>query len=443
MSKNFLKVLALIVVLAMTLSLVACGSSDEKNDSDSNTSTDGNTTSSPAPETVKLKIYTQYSSDDEKQPYDYAVEAMKKEMPNVELELEVEAQDDNAKIKTYAATGNLPDIYRSTTDVIEQFIKSNNILMLDDYASKFGVENQISDAYKYILKSSDGHIYAIPNVGPWAATLCYNKELFDKNSVKVPGNYEEFLAAVKAFSAKDITPLAIFSKEKWPGVQLYDMLVTRLDSQGVKKLDLGNGKISEDAYKKAAERLIELVKAGLISKSAFNTNYDQACSMFNEGKAAMIINGAWGIGMYAEKLGDKLGVLYSAPLADAADVEATRWAISGGGLNQGFSVNPKSANKDIAAEYVCKFALKFAEGRVVKRGDPNPLMKNPPQPEKGYLPQQTQYMSDVANFKSMTCFPWGLTNAKFKEAIENNTQKLLTGEYSAEDFIKDMEKALQ
>lgn len=394
-----------------------------------------------APQPVKLKIYTQYSILDEKLAYDYAVAAMKKIMPEVTLDLEVAAQDDDQKIKTYAATGNLPDIFFASAGLIEVFKKSNNVLPLDEYVRELKIEEKLLPSARNMLWDKDGHCYGVPNVGQWAALIFYNKKVFSANNIKVPTNYDEFLAAVKALKAKGIIPLALFAKEKWPGVQLYDVLVTRMDPGGLKKVNDGKGSITEPAYRKAAERLVELVKAGLISPAAFNTNYDEACALFIEGKAAMLLNGAWAMTLLGEKMGDNVDFMYY-PLADPANAEAVKWNMSGGGLNQAFCVSPHSKYKDIAARFVCQFALKFAEGRVVKCGDPNPILKDCPPPEKGYLPIQQRYVNDSVNFKTMTCFPWGLTDAKFKTAIEDNVQKLLTGEYPVDDFIKDTERAL-
>src|SRR5665647_1992924 len=83
-------------------------------------------------EEATLKIYAQYSDDDTKVPYDYAVEQMAIAYPNVKLELEVQAQDDGQKLMTYAATGNLPDIFQVSSAQIENFKESGNIMVLND-----------------------------------------------------------------------------------------------------------------------------------------------------------------------------------------------------------------------------------------------------------------------------------------------------------------------
>jgi raffinose/stachyose/melibiose transport system substrate-binding protein len=443
--------MCIVLTLLLVLSLAACGNSANTATTDASSvpavsSSSGTTASSgSASQPVTIKIYTQYSSDDEKQPYDYAAAAMKKLMPNVSLDLEVEAQDDNQKIKTYAAAGNLPDIFAVTSDLVTLFKKSNNILQLDSYVKQYGIADKLTETSQSLLFDQDGHVYAVPNVGQWAANLFINKDLFTQNNIKVPTNYNELLAAVKAFKAKNIIPLAIFAKEKWPAVQMFDMLVTRTQPLGVVGLDTGKTQISDYVYKNAATKFIELVKAGLISKDAFNTSADQALQQLYTGKAAMFIGGSWAMSDIGDpkNLGEKADILYSVPFADAADADATKWNMSGGGFNQGFAVSAVSKNKDIAGQFAVQFGYAFAEGRVVKRADPNPIMKNPPPPEAGYNTMQKKYIADSASFTSMTAFPWGITNAKLGTALQDDCQKLLTGDYTVDQFVQDISNSLK
>lgn len=430
MKTVFRKYLCITLVIALMFTMFGCG---EKAATKTSSNSDGK---------VVLKIYAQYSADDEKQPFDYAKEQMKKIMPNVDLDLEVMAQDDNQKLKTYAATNNLPDIFVATTDIIESFKKSNNILKLNKYIEELGIEKQFLTSSIPLLKDSNGDTWAIPDAGQFAALLYYNKDVFTKNGVKVPINYTEFLDAVKKFKANGVIPLALFAKEKWPGVQLFDMLASREDPKGITKLDLGQGKASDAAYKDAATKMLELVKAGLLPKGAFNLSSDDAGSLFKQGKAAMYLSGAWSMSDLGNSMGDNVGILYY-PVADASSASSVKWNMSGGGYNSGLGVSPYSKNKDIAAKYACLFALKFAEGRIIKRGDPNPILKDSPKPENGYNAIQQQYVNDSANFKTMTCFDWGLTNAKFKAGIEDEVNTLLSGDYTVDEFVKNLDKVIE
>lgn len=427
------KILLPILLATAMLALSACGSKDGGTSGSAGEASNGNAQ-------VQLKFYAQYSGENTA-VYDAAKEEMKKLMPEVDVEFEVAAQDDEQKIKTYAAGGTLPDIFFASSGLIEALKNSDNLYVMDAAVEDNNIEDQLNETSKAMLRHKDGHIYAVPNVGQWSSLIYYNKELFEQHDIKVPANYDEFLEAVKGFSAKGITPLALFAKEKWPGVQLYDMAVVGSEPAGLTKLDGGEGTFSDEAYRQGAEKIAELSKAGLLSKNAFNTTWDDVLAQFTSGKAAMVLNGAWAMSDISKAMGDKADILYT-PLADADKVDQVQWNVSGGGFNQGFSVSKNSKNAEVAANYAALFSIEFAKQRVIHLGDPNPILKENPEPKNGISPLQEKYKQDSANFKTMTTFPWGLVNAKFKTAIEDNVQKLML-DSNTDAFIDNMNKSLE
>lgn len=398
-------------------------------------------TPQPALKKVTLSIFTQYSLPEEKGPYDYAVAQMKKVMPNVSLKLQIQPQDGDAKLKILAASGSLPDIFQVTAGTRDMFAKSNNLLQLDKYVKENKIEDRILPAYKSLLYDAKGHTYAVPRTAYPTHILYYNKSLFTKNNIKVPADYNEFLASVKAFAAKDIVPMSLFAKESWPGIMFFEDIATRFDKEGLMKIDNKKGSITEDAYKKAAEEAVELVKAGIFSKSAFTMDYDTAFNEFTSGKSAYFINGAWALGPIGTAMGNDVDYL-DFPLADAKTVEAGRLNRPGGGFDGGYSVSANSKNKEIAGKFVSLFALQVANGRVVKAQECYPLTTDGVQPEKPYPAIALKYVAQSKQFKSTTKFPWGI-NAEAYVVLGDNIGKLLTGGYPVDEFISDTDKKLK
>ncbi|QGQ99017.1 extracellular solute-binding protein [Paenibacillus psychroresistens] len=399
-------------------------------------------TDKPADKPVKLRIYAQYADEDTKTPYDYAVAELKKEMPNVELELEIQAQDDGQKLKTYAATGNLPDIFQAGLDQINTFKKSNNILMLDEYVDKFGFKDKMQPSAMNTLYTEDGHAYAFPYAGNELILLYYNKELFEKNNIKVPTTYDEMMTAVKGFKAANITPMALFAKEKWPDVALYDIFASRYSPAGILDLDKGKTQVTDPIYKSAAQNIIDLVKAGLLPKGATNLNYDQAAALFHEGKAAMFINGQWEIEAATKALGDKAAYMYY-PAADAASYEKSKYAFSGSGGPGGYAVSANTKDKELAAKVASFISLKYAEYKYTQRANPIVATKVDIPVVKAFPAMMEQLSKDIPNITSTTAFAWGLSNPKFKAALEDGSQNLMTGAYSADNFVKDLANAIK
>ncbi|URN94686.1 MAG: extracellular solute-binding protein [Candidatus Pristimantibacillus lignocellulolyticus] len=443
MKKLLNKSSVLIVVMILTLLVSACGSNNgnttvnqPKNNDKGNETTDG----AVKQETIKLKFYAQYSGA-EIAVYDAARDALKEVMPEVEIEFEVAGQDDEQKIKTYAAAGNLPDIFFASSALIQTFKNSDNLLVLDDIVAELDIESKLNESSKAMLWNEDGKSYTIPNVGQWAGLMYYNKDLFAEHNVKVPENFDEYLTAVETFSAAGITPLALFAKEKWPGLLLLDMATTGHEPGGLRKIDKGEGTFSDAAYVQAAKKIETLVAAGLLSKNAFNTTADDAKAQFTSGKAAMYVNGAWSMGSVAEVMGDSVGILYT-PFSDAGQEEAVKWNVSGGGFNQGFSVAKNTKHPEVASKYAALFALEFAKQRVLLLADPNSILVEEVVPVNGLTPLQQQYADDSKNFKTMTSFAWGIENAKLKTEAEDIAQVLLSGE-SADKVVEKMVKAIE
>jgi len=389
---------------------------------------------------VKLKIYVDYADEDTKTPYDYAVAALKKAMPNVELDLDVMARDDGQKLKTYAQTGNLPDIFVVSQEQINIFKKSGNILTLDQYAGDF--KKKMIPSNMNELVTDDGHIYSFPFAGNEYITWYYNKDLFKKYNVKVPTNYNELMTAVKKFKANNIIPLSIFAKEKWPCVALYDTFATRFEPKGIMKLDSLQGKASDKGYLTAADRIVKLVDAGLVSKGCTNLNYDQAASLFYQGKAAMFINGEWEIAASEKALGSKVDWMYY-PTGDAATNAKTKTIWSGGGGPGGFAVSPATPNKELAAKVAAFMALKYAECKYTTRGNPLVATKVTAPIIVQYPPMMKKLAATIPTMTSTTGFSWQMGTPMVKAALEDASQSLLAGSYTAQQFAKDVDKAIE
>lgn len=429
------KLLSLLLILALSISLFAGCSSDNAED---------NTTSESAnndvEEKVTLRIYAQYSDDDTKVPYDYAVEELKKAYPNVSLELDIQAQDDGQKLQTYAATGNLPDIFQVGATQIETFKESGNIMILDDYAKSTGFLDKAHPSAENIIYNADGHIYAFPYAGNELVIWYYNKAIFEEYGVKVPETYDELLEAINVFNDNDIIPMSIFAKEKWITTAMYDVMATRFAPEGITKLDAGMGKASEDAYVMAAEKLQELVEAGMFPQGATNLNYDQAASLFYEGKAAMFLNGQWEIEGSTEKLGDNADWMWYPVMPGYED---NKFALSGGGAPGGYAVNPNSEHKELAAEVAAFISEKYCEAKYMKRSNPILALEVDVEPEKPFPAMMEKLANEMGNITSTTKFTWGLSNPQFKVAIEDQSQFLLTPDYLPEQFIEELDKVIE
>lgn len=397
--------------------------------------------SSLAEEKVKLSIYAQYADDDTKVPYDYAAEKLAEAFPEVELELIVQAQDDGATLLALAAAKNLPDIYQTGSGILSTFRNSKQIMVLDDIAASTGFIDKVYENSKDFLYADDGHIYAFPYAGQEYVLWYCNKTLFEQAGLEIPKTFDELKHCVEVFKEKGIVPLALFGQEGWISAAMYDVIATRYNPGGIKALDRGQAKVTDEAYVKAAETLYDLAKAGLFQTGVTSSNYDQAAAMFNNGEAAMFINGQWFIEDATKALGDNVEWMYY-PSTDEASWEAGKTAFSGGGSISGYAVNPDSPNAELAAKVAAFMSEKYCEAKIMLRS--NPLVAlDVGMANESLTPMMKALVAWIPSMTSTTAFTWGLTNPDFTEAIGTWSQALISGEYTAEEFIQEISAAVE
>lgn len=437
------KIIPVVVVLAMMATLTACASAPEPTQVPTETATEAPASAQPTPAPVSLRLYAAYTSDDDKAVYDYAKAAADELFPNVTITLEIDPQDDHQKLKTEAASGNLPDIFPLTSDLTDLFKKGNCMVPLNEYLDQQSLLDILTPAAASLLNDADGNIYSIPMQFSLTELVYINKDLFSQYSVKIPQNYDELMTAVQTFKDNNITPLSLFAKEKWPGVQLFDMIATRTEPAGYQKLQSGEAKITDAVYLDAAQKIYDLVNAGLVSSDCFTMSYDAALADFESGKSAFLIDGNWDLKAIGDKMGDSVDYLYPSIFGDATTAVSSQWSLSGGsGPLPGYAVASTCEDIPTAVNYMTEFALKMAEARAVKLGQMNTVLKTCPPPETPYNALQQKFADDSANFGTMSYFDWDITDQKLKVALEDNCQALLTGSLEPADFISNVEKGL-
>jgi raffinose/stachyose/melibiose transport system substrate-binding protein len=442
--KKWTKLSSIALASIMAVSLTACGSGSKDAASPAATAAPTNAAATAAPtdkpaEVVKLRIAAQHFDDDTSKPYDYAVAELKKAMPNVELTLEPLLQDSGQKIKTQMATGDLPDIVDADWSTMQIANKSNNILQLDNAPETAQFKQDLNKGNEPKLVAPDGHVYGYPYSGIEFIVLYYNKKLFADAGVALPiKTIDQMKEAAKKFTAKGITPLAIFSKEKWIGQALMQGFMTREDPKGYGALT--DATETPASLQLAAKQIGELQAAGLFAKNATNTNYDQASSMFYQGKAAMLINGQWEIASSQKNLGDNVDFM-NFPAKDEATYESTKYTMNGSGDPTGFVVSSKTANKEVATQVAAFLARKYAEYKYTIVGTPIVSIKID-KPVTAQVPAMlsrltTEVMPNVTGYAST------LSSPKVVLAVQDNAQNLLVSGFKFDQFLSNMNKALK
>lgn len=182
-----------------------------------------------------------------------AIEAMKKEFPDIKFEIETYIGDNaSAYLGERIVHGDAGDIIYYTV-----------FTPLEEHTSQFydlSGEKFVSELNSDILDmiNVNGHIYQIP--GP-LETRCisYNKTMFEEYGWKVPENFDELITVVKQIrkEAPGITPIASAGQNAY-----YFSLASAIAQAGF--LSTSDGYKWEQAYFKGEASLGEGFKEGLI-----------------------------------------------------------------------------------------------------------------------------------------------------------------------------------
>ena len=276
------KVLAAMLALAMSLSLVACGGGGT---SSTGSASSGSASSSDAVgEKVALNVIAAQYGTQTADWWAGFVTDFETAYPDIDLTVDVVSWNDiYTVVNTRVANGQAPDILN--IDVFADYQADGLLLPAEDYVS----DETYAKFYESFLDQSvvDGTVWAIPDLAS-ARAMYYNKDILEAAGVEVPTTWDELKAACEAIKAYD------------PNIYPWGVDMTTDEGQacfayyiwnnGGDFIDAeGNWTLNSAENVAAIEYIIDLVKSGLTnSDPATETRYDNQ-DMFGAGKVAMMI----------------------------------------------------------------------------------------------------------------------------------------------------------
>jgi len=427
---KFSKVFSLVLSMAMVISLSACGSGSNTEKGKSDVS-----------KTEKVKIkFLSLSADDNRNKIreNYIKKNIAKEMPNVEVEYDLGGggQDYYNKLKTYNASGDLPDVWFSEQNLSLVVLNSGNSLDLTQYVKKEGFDKKFT-MKEVIAPWKDGKIYAVQSGADQYFTprLFYHKDMFVKNNIKVPKTFDELLTACKELKSKGITPMSIVGKDGWAPNLFMLQTMMMIEDPNV-ALNLANNKtdFNNPVVKNAIGRIQKLVQVGAFDKGVTNVDYGPAVEQFTSNKTAMMAMFTWEL-PNLEKTCKDLDYMQWPSAKEGLDTSASiqYW----GAPLSGYMVSKNTENPEVAA----KFAMFCAKEDAVYFNTEN---KSPTAYNTGI---KIDGMSELAqkNFNEFNASKlkvpslWAsVYDTKMSAEISTADGKLLTGQYSPADFIKNI-----
>ncbi len=196
--------------------------------------------------------------------------------------------------------------------------------------------------------------YALPYAAN-AAGILYNKDLFEENGWKVPTTWQEFTTLCDEIKQSGTLPLYLGFKDTWSCLAPWNALAVGLtdsdtfklavgltDSDTCNQVNMGNTTFS-DTYGPVAEKMRALLDYA--EKNPYAYGYNDACTAFARGEAAMYPIGSYAIPQIKSVNPDMNIGSFTFP---ANDNESDN--VLNSGIDLQFSVMKACKNKEAAYE---------------------------------------------------------------------------------------------
>ncbi|MCY9696101.1 ABC transporter substrate-binding protein [Paenibacillus alginolyticus] len=407
--------LASVVLLASSISLTGCGTGKE-------TAAD----SKGSKDKVTIRIAS-INRDETRKAF---LDMIKEKFPNITIDYNfIDNNTFTDVVTTQLASGGGPDIIEGY-DI--KWVKNGYLLDLTgkEFITKF-TDNGLKPT------NYEGKIYGIPTTG-WFEGVFYNKDIFDKNGLKPPKTFDEWLAIHEKLKQNGVKPQAMGAQSWEPMMkQSMSMAFNEFYSKPENKnfdqdVQTGKRKISEwsDAFK----IWDEMVQKKYLTQDMLGISYDQALDEFASGKAAMWESGPWSyVAMMKKNPNLKLDMF---PLP--GKTSATGYLV--GGPGNPWSVNANGKHKDEVLQILNLMATPEAQKALMKSYFGPSFLKGLDNPE---LPAQYTSVKD-AFVQGRVYAPWPywgpIGGSNFITELGKLLQDHLAGDKTIDQVLQKADK---
>ncbi len=293
------KIIAVVLLVAMTLSMIGCGKSSDKTSTEESSNNSGSNNSStetkeqPEQKTESkdrpnVRVLIKWS-EEQLPNWKVLVDEYNKDASNpVTIELQYygsEGYDD--KIKAELMGDNPPEIVQLMKTTFNELSANGQLMELKSFISEQGWDyNKGALAWAGPLNNESGGVYGIPD---FANTSCifYNTKIFEELDLEIPTDINGLKEVSKKLNENGYKAI-VTGATNWCATDLLSKVQGQL--LGTELLvDAYNNtaKYNDPTMVKAMEIVNDLVQAGVIDKSSADYTDDDAIAEFVSGNAAM------------------------------------------------------------------------------------------------------------------------------------------------------------
>lgn len=293
MKKWSLSFFALVLVITI---FVGCSGSKDAVPND-NATANKNIEEKPEKETVEIQWITHTAETPEDEDYTRnLITGFEEKNAGIKIKW-MPNKDPDLLVKQQLAAGGGPDIIMTDgPTTLKQLAASGYLVDLEKYSQQFGWKDRFFE-WSYNTVLHDGKLMGVP--GSYETLVVYyNKDMFDKNGWEIPTSYEELISLAEKIDKEKIMPFAFgssdfkASNEWW----LSEAFNATLGPDEFKKVLTGEKQWNDEKMVDAITKLSDIWQKGYINKKLSHAiSIDDAWNLFYSNKAAMKMEGTWGL----------------------------------------------------------------------------------------------------------------------------------------------------
>jgi raffinose/stachyose/melibiose transport system substrate-binding protein len=347
----------------------------------------GESTSSGGGVTLRVLYYLDAAAANAIPDADKWFSDFEKANPGVKIEREnLFDEPFHDKTRTYAASGNLPDVLYVWPSGRSDYLHDQKLLKdLTPFINKDGIKGQYLPLTMDPAQQQAGYMAMIPQGITTTHAFFINQEVLDDCKLQPAKTYTELKAQIPVLRAKGYETIIIPAQSDWVMQScLFSMLAGRFCGEGwEKKILNGQAKFTDPDFVAALAFVKTLYDDGAIQRSAVGMDYGEGPGLFANKKSAYYIDGDWRVGAFitdastgqalispARQENIKIGVFPDIP---GAKLNSSSSVILGVGYAMSAAI-PSGSAKEAAAWALIKYMTgkEVSELRTEHGGTPTP-----------------------------------------------------------------------
>ncbi|WP_336989699.1 ABC transporter substrate-binding protein [Bacillus infantis] len=384
---------------------------------------------------VVIDFFHRWPNEPRKSFYDQKIKEFEESHPGVTINVDSVLNDSyKEKIRVLVSNDGLPDIFSSWSDSFaENLVSSGRIMELND------IINEDKEWSGSILESQyagftfDDSTYGIPFTVDGKAFF-YNKEIFEKNNIKIPKTYDELVDVLEQLkSAGYETPVVEGLTNAWAISHYLGTIFDRVVDPEVREADYNlesDTPYTDEGYIRGLEIFQELT--GFMGDVSTAIDHEAARNMFAAGEVPILYMQFAEVGLVQE-IGDvEIGFFNFPEVTDGAGR-----ADSLTGAPEGWMLS-KDAPKE-AVEFLKFLTSEETAQEFTKTDGQLNAVKNGVTEENT---SPTSYEAYQIVLDAASTAPWfdNAVDITIADIFMRGGQELATKQKTPEDIMKEVQK---